>query len=236
MLNSFLIGVSQLKQRVVLFAGLALAFSTVAAASSVAVSGSSFGKATSGGEACGDLCTLPGVPDVAVLEQNYAYSGGKGEVYDFDISSLPPGTTGYTFTLTSSVPFVDNSSDAGYDFGAFVCKQLPKKTETQCGLKVPNSVTETANSKKAKDVSSVTFTVSGDNTDLVFYAIFSPNAVITTDLTLHSSAIPIPQNFIATPAIILAAPEPRLISLLLAALFLMLGYFRRCKIAAVKQS
>jgi len=151
-----------------------------------------------------------------VLEQNYAFSGGGGEVYDFDITSLPTDTTGFTLTLTGSAPFLVDSADKGYDFGAFVCGQLSAKTETQCGSKLPADVTTTINGGKKKNVSSVTFTVDGDHENLVFYAIESEDALnkVTADLTIRTSNL-------RAPLFLVATPEPRFVSVLFAVLLLL---------------
>lgn len=203
------------------FVGLLLGLTAVAEASTITspiqIAHSSYGIATSGGSACDGLCVLP--PNVTVLEQNYAFSGGGGEVYDFDITSIPTDTTGFTLTLTGSAPFLDDSADNGHDFGAFVCKQLPAKTETQCGSKLPAGVTATVNSKKKNDVSSVTFTVDGDHEDLVFYAIEGEDALntITADLTIHTSTI---HTNVAGAPLLVTTPDPRFVSVLLAVLLL----------------
>jgi len=202
------------------FVGLLLGLSAVANAntiiSPIQIAHSSYGIATSGGSACDGLCVLPS--DVTVLEQNYAFSGGGGgEVYDFNVISLPTDTTGFTLTLTGSAPFLDDSADNGHDFGAFVCKQLPAKTETQCGSKLPADVTTTIiGGKKKSDVSSVTFTVDGDHDNLVFYAIESEDALnrVTADLSIHTSST------VNRPLFLVAAPDPRFVSLLLAVLLL----------------
>src|SRR6202044_175803 len=115
--------------------------------------------------------------------------------------------------------FLDDSADGGNDFGAFVCKQLPSKTETQCGSKLPSGVTTTITGgrRRSDPVSSVTFTVDGDHDNLVFYAIESEDALnkVTAELSIRGS------NTLERPAILLATPEPRLGSVLLAVLLLL---------------
>ncbi len=211
------------------FGALLLGFSA-ASASPIVIAGSSYGLATSGGSACDVLCVLPsGIPDVTVLEQNYAFSARKGEVYDFDVTSLPMGVTSFSLTLTGSAPFLDDSTDNGRDFGAFVCNQLPKKTKTQCAPKLPSGITTTANSNKKNDVTSVTFTVNGDHEGLVFYAIESEKtaSTVTADLTIHDPSIVVP-DLAPKPLFLLAAPEPRLVSMLSVVLLLLsLGVYRR---------
>jgi len=208
------------------FVGLLLGLVAVADASSITspiqISDSSYGIATSKGSSCGVLCVLP--PDVVVLEQSYAFSGGGGEVYDFDVTSLPADTTGFTLTLNGTAPFLDDFADGGHDFGAFVCQQLPAKTETQCGSQLPADVTTTIASGSKHDVRSVTFTVDGDHDDLVFYAIESESGLnkITASLSIHTS------DTLDAPLIRAVTPEPRPVSaLLVIPLLLAVGIYRR---------
>jgi len=179
-----------------LFIGLMAGLSVVASASAIHTAMSSYGSPTSGGIPCVGLCTFP--PGVTVLEQNYAYSGGGGEVYDFDISSLPSGITGFTVNLGGSAPFLNDSTDLGQSFGAFVC---PLGT-SQCGPDPSSFTTASTDSASLASpnttVDAVQFKISGNHPGLVFYAIV-PNPVgaigtVTADIQI-STATPEPRLF-----------------------------------------
>jgi hypothetical protein len=205
-----------------LLIGLMVGLSAAASASAVHTSTSSYGSPSSGGVDCsGVLCNT--VTGVTILEQDYAYSFGGGQVYDFAVTGLPSGTTGYTLELTGTAPFLNDTTnvggDGGQSFGLFICPL----GSTQCGSSSLTSfVSASIDSGTLLDpnttVDSVTFTVSGDHAGIVFYGVVSQSDPVNAFLTLNTTS---------------AVPEPRLwpiLSLVLVGL-LLLRWFRSAKLA-----
>lgn len=167
-----------------------LALSPLLSASAIRTAGSSYGSPDPTGSPCGSLCTLPS--GVTVLEEDYAYSNGPGQVFSFQITS---DTSDFSLTLAGPDPFTAVPGD--FAFGAFVC---PFGGFTPCGADPTGFVTASADAATAVGLSSVTFTVDGDGKDLVFYAIESapPTGAlnqVTATVALSTSSVPEPNFF-----------------------------------------
>lgn len=182
-----------------LFIGLLFGLFAVASASVVHTSTSPYGSPGLTGTDCsGGLCNT--VTGVTVLEQDYASSFSGGQVYDFVVSTLPTDTISYTLMLTGTAPFLNDTTDAGADggqaFGLFVCP--PKDPEWCDSSDLSGSVSASIDSATLSDpnttVDSVTFTVSGDNEGIAFYAVVTQSDPVNAYLVLNpTTTVPEPR-------------------------------------------
>ena len=180
-----------------LFIGLLFGLSLAANAAAIHTSTSPYGSpGTSGTDCSGGLCNT--VTGVTILEQDYAYSNCGGQVYDFVVNTLPAGTTGYTLTLTGTDPFLNDTSDGGdggQAFGLFVC---PAEDPEWCDASdLSGSVSASIDSSTLSDpntpVDAVTFTVSGDDPGIAFYAVVTQPDPVNAFLILNPTRAAVPE-------------------------------------------